>query len=507
MRVGWRSRWHVEGRHLRMGSHRGGDADHRVGRDALPLRDPQHQQAVLFQQRDPEWHVRQQLEPQLHLVRFRLRQLHDDPQDRWGGLRQDAHRLLRVDQPQLRVQRGAHRHHAHAPVTRQRKKKTTQTGVWRPRTFRTVCPGPESNQRHGDFQSPALPTELPGRASRPLEARGDLRCLGPGVKWLLLAPLLPVPRAPPLSRSSAPRRRNPVSWLNYHHLLYFWTVARAGSIAKASQELRLAQPTISAQLKLLEDSLGHKLLERQGRRLVLTDVGRTVLRYADDIFRLGNELTHAINGLPSGQRLRFAVGVTDVVPKLVAESLLHPAFDAFPHIHITCREGPLPQLLASLALHELDVVLSDTPSSEPVSVRSFNHLLGTCGVSFFAAPRLAHLARGFPKSLDGAPMLLPSEGSSAPRALPAWFDAQGVRPLVVGGFDDSALLNAFGQRGHGVFAAPSVIEAEVCRQFSVSVLGRTGDIETGFYAISVERRLRHPAVVAIAERARSHLFG
>ncbi|MET0404441.1 MAG: transcriptional activator NhaR [Cystobacter sp.] len=297
-----------------------------------------------------------------------------------------------------------------------------------------------------------------------------------------------------------------MSWLNYHHLLYFWTVARSGSIAKASQELHLAQPTISAQLKLLEESLGHKLLERQGRRLVLTDAGRTVLRYADDIFRLGNELKNAVNGLPSGQ-LRFAVGVTDVVPKLVAERILQPAFDAFPDIHITCREGSLPQLLASLALHELDVVLADTPSSEPVSIRSFNHLLGTCGISFFAAPRLAHLAKGFPRSLDGAPMLLPSEHSSLRRALTAWFDIQAVHPRIVGDFDDSALLEAFGQRGHGVFAAPSVIEAEVCRQFNVSVIGRTGDIETGFYAISVERRLRHPAVLAIAESARAQLFG
>ncbi len=297
-----------------------------------------------------------------------------------------------------------------------------------------------------------------------------------------------------------------MSWLNYHHLLSFWTVARAGSIAKASRELHLAQPTISAQLKLLEESLGHKLLERQGRRLVLTDTGRTVLRYADDIFRLGNELQNALRGLPSGQ-VRFTVGITDVIPKLVAERLLQPAFEASPSLHIPCREGPLPQLLAALALHELDVVLADAPSPEPISIRAFNHLLGTCGVSFFAAPRLAHLARGFPRSLEGAPMLLPSESSSIRRALERWFDVQGVHPLIVGDFDDSALLNAFGQRGRGLFAAPSIIEAEVCRQFSVSVIGRTEAIETGFYAISVERRLRHPAVVAIATTARSRLFG
>ncbi|HEX8820807.1 MAG TPA: transcriptional activator NhaR [Archangium sp.] len=298
-----------------------------------------------------------------------------------------------------------------------------------------------------------------------------------------------------------------MSWLNYHHLLYFWTVARAGSIAKASQELHLAQPTISAQLKLLEESLGHKLFERQGRRLVLTDVGRTVLRYAEDIFRLGNELKNVVNGIPSGQQLRLAVGVTDVIPKLVAERLIQPAFDTSPDIRITCREGPLPQLLASLALHELDVVLADAPSSEPVSIRAFNHLLGKCGVSFFGAPRLAHLTRGFPRSLDGAPLLLPSETSSVRRSLELWFEAQHVHPVIVGDFDDSALLKAFGHRGHGVFAAPSVIEDEVCRQFDVSIIGRTEDIETCFYAISVERRLRHPSVVAIAETARSRLFG
>ncbi|MFY0563685.1 transcriptional activator NhaR [Archangium lansingense] len=298
-----------------------------------------------------------------------------------------------------------------------------------------------------------------------------------------------------------------MSWLNYHHLLYFWTVARAGSIAKASQELHLAQPTISAQLKLLEESLGHKLFERQGRRLVLTDVGRTVLRYAEDIFRLGNELKNVVNGLPSGQQLRFSVGVTDVIPKLVAERLLQPAFDVSPDIRITCREGPLPQLLASLALHELDAVLADAPSAEPASIRAFNHLLGKCGVSFFAAPKLASLSKGFPRSLDSAPILLPSESSSDRRSLDMWFGRQGVHPLVVGEFDDSALLMAFGQRGHGVFPAPSVIEAEVSRQFNVSVIGRTDDIETCFYAISVERRLRHPAVVAIAETARSRLFG
>ncbi|RYZ32947.1 MAG: transcriptional activator NhaR, partial [Myxococcaceae bacterium] len=298
-----------------------------------------------------------------------------------------------------------------------------------------------------------------------------------------------------------------MNWLNYHHLLYFWTVARAGSIAKASEELHLAQPTISTQIKLLEESLGHQLFERKGRKLVLSDVGRTVMRYADEIFRLGNELKNVVSGLPTGQQLRLNVGVLDVIPKLVAEQLLKPALDAGPSLRIICRESPLPQLLAQLALHELDVVLADAPGSEPVSVRSFNHLLGKCGVTFFAAAPLAHLRKDFPRSLDGAPMLLPSEESSVRRSLDLWFERRGVRPLIAGDFDDSALLQAFGQKGHGIFAMPSIIDAEVQRQFNVTAIGHTDEIEQCFYAITVERRLRHPAVVAIAEAARSHIFG
>ncbi|HSP77373.1 MAG TPA: transcriptional activator NhaR [Myxococcaceae bacterium] len=298
-----------------------------------------------------------------------------------------------------------------------------------------------------------------------------------------------------------------MGWLNYHHLFYFWTVARAGSVAKASEELRLAQPTISTQLKQLEEALGPKLFERQGRKLVLTDVGHTVMRYADDIFRLGNELRSVVNGLPAGERHRLHVGVTDVIPKLVAELLLEPALEAVPSMRLVCREGPLPRLLASLALHELDVVLADAPAGEPISVRAFNHLLGRSGLSFFAAASLADLRKGFPRSLNTAPMLMPAESTAARRALDTWLEAQGVRPIIAGEFEDSALLKTFGQRGLGVFGMPTVIEDEVCRQFNVSVIGRTEDIETCFYAISVERRLRHPAVIAIAQAARTTLFG
>src|SRR5512137_234373 len=270
-----------------------------------------------------------------------------------------------------------------------------------------------------------------------------------------------------------------MEWLNYHHLHYFWVVARVGSIARASQELRLSQPTISNQLKTLEASLGHPLLAPRGRGLVLTDVGRTVQRYADEIFRTGRELQQALKGVPSSEQIPFAVGVADVIPKLVAERMLQFAVDAVKDLRLVCREGPLPALLASLALHELD------------------------GVLFLAAPRLAHLRKGFPGSLSGAPLLLPAAGTALRQGLEAWFAAREVEPVVAGEFDDGALLKAFGARGMGVFPAPAMIEKEVCAQYGVAVVGRTEEVRERFYALTVERRLRHPAVVAIAEAARA----
>jgi LysR family transcriptional activator of nhaA len=294
-----------------------------------------------------------------------------------------------------------------------------------------------------------------------------------------------------------------MEWLNYHHLLYFWTAARAGSIAGASRELRLAPPTISNQIKTLEASLGHRLFERRGRGLVPTDVGRTVLRYADDIFHAGRELTQALQGLPSQERTLLVVGVTDSVPKLVAERLLRPAAAAVPRLRLVCREGPLPQLMASLAVHELDVVLADAPPPESVKVKAFGHLLGACGVTFLAAPRLAHLRKGFPSSLAGAPALLPAPGTALRRSLEQWLGAHGAPPAIAGEFEDDALLLAFGARGLGFFAAPAMIEREICSQYGVAVIGRTDDLRARYYAVSVERRLRHAAVAAIAGSARS----
>ena len=298
-----------------------------------------------------------------------------------------------------------------------------------------------------------------------------------------------------------------MAWLNYHYLFYFWTVARTGTIANASRELHLSQPTISTQLKTLEEALGQKLFQRAGRRLVLTDVGRTAFRYADEIFRLGRELQESLSRGPMSRQVRFAVGVADVVPKLVAERLLEPAYGAVPDLQLEVHEGHVTQLLAKLALHELDVVISDQPAPHDVKVKAFSHMLGGSGTTFFARANLAPgLKKGFPGSLEGAPMLLPLPGSSSRVALDEWFEKRSVRPKVVGEFDDSALMKVFGSSGRGVFAAPAAIEDEVARQFEVQVIGRTDEVKQSYYAISVERRLRHPAVVAVAESARKEVL-
>ncbi len=299
-----------------------------------------------------------------------------------------------------------------------------------------------------------------------------------------------------------------MEWLNYHHLLYFWMVAREGSVTRASSELRLAQPTVSTQIRMLESSLGEKLFARQGRNLVLTDVGREVYRYADEIFALGRELLDVIRDRAPGRALRLAVGIADVLPKLVVYRLLEPVRRLDQAVHIVCREGKPEPLLAELAIHKLDLVLADSPVGANTSVRVFHHLLGECGVTFFATRSLASKYRKkFPTSLGGAPLLLPAEGSVVRRALMQWFDGQGIRPNVVSEFEDGALLNTFGAAGAGIFPAATVIEDEVRRQYGVEVVGRTTAVRERFYAVSADRRLKHPAVVAVCETARERLFG
>ena len=298
-----------------------------------------------------------------------------------------------------------------------------------------------------------------------------------------------------------------MEWLNYHHLLYFWTVAREGSVARACEKLHLAQPTISGQLRALEKSLGEKLFNKVGRNLVLTDTGRMVYRHADGIFALGQELKDALKGRPVGRPQRLVVGVVDVLPKLIAYRLLEPALRLPGQIQVTCYEGKPERLFAELSVQGLDIVLADEPPSPAVKVRAFNHLLGECGVSVFGTPSLAaSYRRGFPRSLDGAPFVLPTSNTSLRRSLEQWFESEGIRPAVRGEFEDSAMLMVFGQTGAGVFAMPSAIEMEVKRQYGVRVIGRVESIREQFFAVSVERKLKHPGVVAISEAARQKLF-
>jgi LysR family transcriptional regulator, transcriptional activator of nhaA len=298
-----------------------------------------------------------------------------------------------------------------------------------------------------------------------------------------------------------------MDWLNYHHLLYFWMVAKTGSITRASAELRLAQPTVSAQLRALEENFGEKLFTRVGRRLQLTEIGQVVYGYADEIFSLGRELTDVLKGKPRGRPARLVVGISDLIPKLVAYRILQPALTLSTAVHFVCYEDQSERLLLSLAAHELDLVLTDAPAHSAVRVRVFSHLLGSSDMALFAAPALAtRYRKDFPARLDGAPFLMPMQNSASRRALDQWLDTHGIRPLVVGEFQDRALLNVFGQAGVGIFASPAVVEDQVRKYYRVALVGRLDTAKEEFYAISAERKIKHPAVAAISESARQSLF-
>lgn len=295
--------------------------------------------------------------------------------------------------------------------------------------------------------------------------------------------------------------------MNYKHLYYFWTVAKAGSIARASEQLHLTPQTISGQLSLFESVLGEILFDRSRRRSALTDAGRTVLGYAEEIFSLGKELEEVLHHRPGGRPLQFRVGVSDAVPKALAYKLIEPALRATENSRIVCREGKVAGLMAELAIHQLDIVIADSPMPPRIDVKAFNHLLGECGLTFFATPALAAQYGGaFPLRLDGAPLLLPGDDVAVRPKLIRWFDQNRIRPRIAGEFDDSALMAAFGQAGAGIFSAPSAIAEQIREQYGVVKIGATDEITEGFYAISVERRLSHPAVIAISEAARQELF-
>ena len=297
--------------------------------------------------------------------------------------------------------------------------------------------------------------------------------------------------------------------MNFKHLYYFWVTARAGGIMRAGEQLHTTPQTLSGQIKLLEDWLGRKLFRKSGRGLELTEHGRLALGYADQIFSLGSELESSLRQVRgAARRLDFRVGVADSLSKSIAYRLLEPAFSIDEPVKMLCSEGSFDDLLAQLALHRLDLVIADEPMPRRVSVKAYSHALGSSVMSFFAAPGLmSRIAGQFPACLDGVPMLVPSATASVRLQLEGWFARHQIAPVVVGEFDDAALMKAFGREGQGVFMAPRVLEIETCAQFGVKVIGHTAELVEEFYAISIERRISHPCVLAITDAARGQLFG
>ncbi len=302
----------------------------------------------------------------------------------------------------------------------------------------------------------------------------------------------------------------PMEWTNYNHLFYFWTVARHGSVSKASSELHLSQPTISEQVRKLEESLGVKLFERAGRGIRLSEAGQVAFRYAEEIFRQGRELRTALSQHAPAMPTRLVVGLAHSLSKQVAYRLLAPALRGSTALRLLCVEDRPEQLFARLALRQFDVILSDAPLPPAAHLRAFNHSLGSSGISFMAArkgPGKQRRGRKFPQLLDGEPFLLPEPSTNLHNSLQSWFDRKGISPTIVGEFSDSALLNICGQQGIGIFAVPTLVEREVRTQYKVEVLGRTTEINSEFYAITADRRITHPAVLAISKASNQEHAG
>ena len=296
--------------------------------------------------------------------------------------------------------------------------------------------------------------------------------------------------------------------MNFKHLHYFWVTARAGGIMRAGEQLHITPQTLSGQIKLLEESLGRRLFRKSGRQLELTEDGRKALKYADDIFALGSDLKNAMANPQSGEQiLAFRVGVADSVAKSVAYRLLEPALSIPEPVRLIGTEGKFPDLLAQLALHRLDLVIADEPLSKRISVKAFNHELGTTPMSFFCVPALKKVLKGkFPQCLHDAPMLIQGSASSVRQQLDGWLVSHKIQPRVVGEFDDGALMKAFGREGRGVFMSPRIWGAEIVAHYGVEVIGRTDELVEEFFAVSVERRISHPCIVAITQNARGRLF-
>lgn len=295
--------------------------------------------------------------------------------------------------------------------------------------------------------------------------------------------------------------------MNFKHLHYFWKTAKLGGVVRAGEDLHITPQTISGQIRLLEESLGTELFDRQGRGLELTDAGQMVMEYAEEMFSLGAELELVLSHYPKGRPKEFRVGVSDALPKSLAYRLLKPAVSLTDPVRIFCYEWDLDRLLSELAMHKLDLVIADSPIPSSINVRAYNHRLGESGLTFLATRQVAKSHQGnFPQCLASLPLLLPSEDSAVRPKLMSWLERQKLRPKIVGEFDDSALMSAFGQEGVGVFPVPTVIEDEYLSNGKLRVLGRIADVRTDYYAISVERKLTHPCVLAITASARSHFL-
>ena len=296
--------------------------------------------------------------------------------------------------------------------------------------------------------------------------------------------------------------------INYQHLYYFWTVAKHGSISAACEVLHLAQPTISAQLTVFEQAVGTKLLRKEGRKLVLTDTGRAVFHYAEEIFTLGREMTHMLKGRTSERGLRLNIGVSDALPKLIAYRLIAPILKLSEPAQIQCLEDKTERLLTEIGLHSIDMLLSDVPATPASGARVFNHFLGESTVALFAAPELAErYQQDFPRCLNGAPFLLPTTNTALRRSLDQWFDSQQISPVIQAEVEDSALLKTFGAAGAGLFFSPLAVASEIQRQYGTQMLGSAEGVTERFYAITAQRRMKHPLVTAILEHAQQGLFG
>ncbi|MDP2819242.1 MAG: transcriptional activator NhaR [Polaromonas sp.] len=295
--------------------------------------------------------------------------------------------------------------------------------------------------------------------------------------------------------------------LNYKQLYYFWNVAKVGSITRAAERLHLTPQTISGQISELERGLGSDLFRRTGRRIELTTAGKLALSHADEIFQIGSELEQLLRNRSGSDELPFRVGVADVIPKSIAYRLLAPAMTLAEPVRLICQEDKLERLFAELAIHKLDLVIADRPLPTELGVKGYSHALGGCGLVFHAVSELAARYRAdFPQSLNGAPLLLPGEGTAVRGPLGRWFSERRIQPRIVGEFDDTALMKAFGQAGVGIFPAPEVTAEEVRHQYGVEIVGRAEDVVVKYYAISVERQLTHPAVLAISQAAKQALF-